>query len=93
MSDCDVCWFDDKPCNMHVSPDGKRSCLSRSSRGVLLYACVRIRFRGMNSVWERGFGMTIREKLERQGLVDFVDEMNRRWVKKRKRESQEAGPE
>lgn len=77
LSDFDVCWFDDKPCNMLVSHDGRRSCLLRSGKGVLLCACVRIRFKGMDSVREQGFGMTIREKLERQGLIGLIEKKQR----------------
>jgi hypothetical protein len=83
VSDYDVCWFDDKPCKMLASRNGKRSCLLRSSKGVLLCACVRIRFKGMNSVRGQGLGMTIREKLERQGLVGFINRKQRqRLVRK-----------
>jgi len=61
---------------MFVSNDGERSCLLKDSKGRVIYACVHIRFKGKNSVWERGIGMTILEKLKRQGLIDFIEKMN-----------------
>lgn len=73
LPDFDVCWFTGKPCFMFVSRDGERSCLIRNSKGRVLYACVEIRFRGKNSVREQGLGMQLIEKLERQGLIDFID--------------------
>ena len=76
MPDFDVCWFDHKPCFMFVSRDGERSCLIRSSRGVLLYACLWIRLKGMNSVREQGLGLQLLEKLERMGLIAFIDKKN-----------------
>ena len=54
---------------MHVDNSGRRSCFVRNSRDQVLFACVRIRFHGKNSVRERGLGMTILERLQRQGLV------------------------
>jgi hypothetical protein len=54
---------------MVVGNADRRSCFVRNSRGQVLFACVRIRFHGKNSVRERGLGMTILEKLERQGLI------------------------
>lgn len=56
------------PCD-RVSASNGNPCLICSKGGRVLYACVRIRFRGKNSVKEQGFGMTILEKLERQGLI------------------------
>ena len=71
---------------MFVSRDGERSCLLRNCKGEIVYACVRIRFKGKNSVREQGFGMTILEKLERQGLIDLIECWNLgRLVGKRKR--------
>jgi hypothetical protein len=54
---------------MYADRSGRRSCFVRNSRGQVFLACVRIRFHGKNSVRERGLGMTILEKLERQGLI------------------------
>lgn len=85
MPDFDVCFFDDKPCTLYVDNSGIRSCLLRNSKGCVVQACVRIRFKGMDSVWERGFGMTILEKLERQGIVKFIDEKNLLRLKNRGR--------
>lgn len=73
MPDFDVCWFTGKICHMFVSRDGERSCLIRNSKGRVLYACVNIRLKGKNSVREQGLGMLLIEKLERMGLIDFID--------------------
>jgi hypothetical protein len=37
--------------------------------GKTVYVCVWVRFKGRNSVEDRGLGMTVYEKLKRQGLI------------------------
>lgn len=59
-----ICKNDGSPCFR------KGVCIVRVHDARLpYYACVRIRFKGANSVLDRGLGMTIYEKLIRQGLI------------------------
>ncbi len=45
-------------------------CVERVEGSYRPYVvCVRKRFKGKDSVLDRGFGMTIYEKLKRQGLI------------------------
>ncbi len=45
-------------------------CVERVEGSYRAYvACVRKRFRGANSILDKGEGMTIYEKLKRQGLI------------------------
>ena len=64
MVDFRICPFDDLPC------DRLYDCFLKSQKGgKVFYVCVRVRFRGSNSVMDRGMGMTVYEKLKRQGLI------------------------
>lgn len=73
MVNLKVCPFDDLPCNRLLKDStGNASycdCFVKGSDGKLSYVCVRVRFKGANSVADRGMGMTIYEKLKRQGLI------------------------
>lgn len=61
----EVCPYDGGPCFrgskcfLRVTGDAYRP----------YYACVRIRFKGANSIYDPRMGMTIYEKLKRQGLL------------------------
>jgi len=66
-----VCRFDDFPCLR------ERKCLLRVRDADLpWYVCVRVRLRGRNSVIDRGFGMTIYEKLKQHKL--FLEEFDKK---------------
>ena len=59
-----------------LCPDGgflcfrNHKCIERVEGSYRAYVvCVRKRFSGANSVLDRGLGMTIYEKLKRQGLI------------------------
>ena len=56
------------PCERLDSKSRPR-CFIRAKSGRVLFVCVLVRFKGHNSRRDRGLGMTILEKLERQGLI------------------------
>jgi len=59
-----ICHNDDMPCGMEIK------CVTKVCNSPLTYiVCSRIRFKGSNSVLDRGMGMTLYEKLKRQGLI------------------------
>lgn len=59
-----LCKYDGAPCFR------KRRCFVRVSDFCYpLYVCCRVRFKGSNSVVDKGKGMTVFEKLHRMGLV------------------------
>jgi hypothetical protein len=59
-----VCKHDDAPCYR-----GRRCFVRVSDVRLPFYVCVRVRFKGSNSVVDRGLGMTVYEKLKRAGLI------------------------
>lgn len=63
-----MCKHHGVPC-VRYHPNVENSCFIWTKGGKAAYACVLIRFKGKNSVAEKGFGMTILEKLKRQGLL------------------------
>ena len=71
--DFKVCPFDGSPCNRYLADSAGNvaysDCFVKGSDGKLLYVCVRVRFKGANSTVDRGMGMTVYEKLKRQGLI------------------------
>ena len=65
--DYPVCPYDDAPCFR------KRKCVVKVHDARMpFYVCVRVRLRGRNSVIDRGFGMTVYEKLKQHRL--FLEE-------------------
>jgi hypothetical protein len=65
----DVCSYDDEICSVRQGSVGKiKPCFvwGRDSDGrlVLVYVCLRVKLRG-----GQGFGMSLLEKLSRQGLL------------------------
>ena len=71
MVDIYVCPHDEMPCNSRLKlRSGRGVCIvgDPKNESEVCYVCSKIRFKGKNSVRDIGFGMTIREKLERQGL-------------------------
>ena len=61
--DYPVCPHDDAPCFR------KRKCVVKVHDARMpFYVCVRVRLRGRNSVIDRGFGMTVYEKLKQHRL-------------------------
>lgn len=63
MVDIFVCPHDDMPCDRFDN-----RCFIKGGHRTF-YVCVRVRFKGANSVKDRGMGMTVYEKLKRQGLI------------------------
>lgn len=62
-----LCSFDDCPCFR------ERKCLVKvTDERLPYYVCVRVRLRGRNSVMDRGFGMTVFEKLKQHKLFPEV---------------------
>ena len=69
--DYPLCPYDDAPCFR------KRKCLVKVHDARLpFYVCVRVRFRGHNSMMDRGLGMTVYEKLVQQRL--FPEKLNKK---------------
>jgi len=64
LEDGSTCKHDDLPCMR-----GRRCFLKVSDVRLPFYVCVRVRLKGSNSVQDRGMGMTVYEKLHRQGLI------------------------
>lgn len=70
MADIFICPHRGVPCDSRFVDDlGHGICFLKGVRGKVGYVCVWVRFKGANSVSDRGMGMTIYEKLERAGLI------------------------
>jgi hypothetical protein len=69
MDKIHVCPYRGLPCDStYPSKSDYLPCFIKD-RGKTVYVCAWVRFKGKNSVEDRGLGMTIYEKLKRQGLI------------------------
>ena len=64
-----ICPYREMPCDsVYLSKSNCLPCFIKAW-GRTVYVCVRVRFKGSNSVEDRGLGMTVYEKLKRNGLI------------------------
>lgn len=69
MDNTRVCPTRGVPCDsVYLPKSDYLPCFIRVS-GKTVYVCVWVRFKGANSVEDKGLGMTVYEKLKRQKLI------------------------